>query len=99
MTKEEFFMAQALLGGRPAGLDSRTLAPPKRSYAVGEKYPPPRPLAPWPNDPTMIELMQFGIAAVRAGVLLPEADSAAHEEIWALHYEFCQWYKKQERAA
>lgn len=93
-------MTQALLNGRPREMDSRTLAPPRRSYSVGSKPPLPRPpLAPWPNDPSMTELMAFAVAAVRAGILPPETDNVIDIEVMKLHQEFCEWYGKQEKAA
>jgi hypothetical protein len=102
MTKEEFFMTQALLNGPPTNMESRSLAPPKRSFAVGDKTPPrPPPLRPWPDDPSMTELMGFAVAAVSAGVLHATNMNidVIRDDVLKLHQEFRKWYRKQEKAA
>lgn len=99
MTKEEFFATQALLLGHPRDMDARTLAPPSKSYAVGEKHSGPR----FPDWEFIGHLMNFADAAANAGIMDNRFDVAqAHSilrdhKVMSLYEEFRQWHFEQER--
>lgn len=97
MTKEDFFYQRMLVQGKVDDIFHKGLGPQRKSMRVGIKSPP---IPPAIFKPDLGGLMEFGMAAVQAGVIsidlpAPQLESRASQ----LFEEYRLWYEKQMKSA
>lgn len=93
MTKEDFFYQRMLVQGKVDDIFHKGLGPQRKSMRVGIKSPP---IPPAIFKPDLGGLMEFGMAAVQAGVIsinlpAPELEGEASR----LFQEYRVWFEKQ----